>query len=235
MDSETMKCFIIAKNSKTEEDAQRTIYRSLLSLIENDVGVVYLNWKLQRVCRNISFEYKLSDLVGLCTDFMSDGKVTLCFQNPRQELLVNADRLDLSMFLAQLNDLINSRHLDIALDGNINPEFSNIIALEHFYRQNLNAKYLTALVLENCVISYMPVDLGNLPISYLSLTSCTINTSRERHNTFWNWMSEDTIRKTLTTLKMNSVGLKVLPFEMIYLNKLQTLSLAKNNLVSRLG
>ncbi|VVC43936.1 Leucine-rich repeat domain, L domain-like [Cinara cedri] len=229
MEIEAMKCFVIAKNPG--KNTKLTVYRSSLSLTENESGVVFLSWKYQRVCRNISREYKLVDLVGLFTDLVSDGKVAFCFRNPREELLVNADQPDdLNLFLIDLDVVISSRHLDISLDRHFNPEFSRFISVEHFDRTNLDAKHLSTVILENCVLSSMPIDIGNLPISYLSLSGCTINTQQRE---FWDWMSMDTISKTLIIFEMNSIGLNALPFEIFYLSKLQTLSVAKNNLVGR--
>lgn len=85
--------------------------------------------------------------------------------------------------------------------------------------------------MENCVLPNLPVHIGHLPIVYLSLSGSKLGMSQYDRDTLWDWMTVDTIDKTLTTLKMDAIGLQTLPFEIMHLKKLQTLSIAKNKLV----
>jgi len=104
-------------------------------------------------------------------------------------------------------------------------------AVGRFDRRILNMKHLSTLVLEGCTLLPLPVELGDLPIKYLSLSLSNISFLPPNSIPFWNWMCGDTIGDTLITLKMDSINLRLLPFEIMFLKNLQTLSVAGNSLV----
>lgn len=111
------------------------------------------------------------------------------------------------------------------------PGSSEFVAVDHFDKRIINMKQLNKLVLENCALSSLPLEMGHLPISYLSLTGSTLSTLRRDQDIFWDWMTLSTINSTLKTLKMDSVGMENVPFEIKFLKNLETLSVAKNKLV----
>jgi len=96
----------------------------------------------------------------------------------------------------------------------------------------LNIVYLRTVALENCDLSYLPAGIGNLPIVSLSLNGSKLNMPDRGGNYVWDWMTKDIICRTLNEFKMNSIGLKKLPFEIIHLKKLYSLSVSNNALVS---
>lgn len=117
------------------------------------------------------------------------------------------------------------------LSNRFDPGSFEFVADTHFDKRILNMKHLNRLILENCNLPTLPIDIGNLPIEYLSLTGSKLATTQIEQDTFWNWMSMNTISNTLDTLKMDSVDLKVLPFETLFLKNLRSLSVSNNSLV----
>jgi Leucine-rich repeat (LRR) protein len=93
----------------------------------------------------------------------------------------------------------------------------------------LNMRNLTTLTMENCDLPSIPVEIGRLSIKYLDISGSKLPINQD---TFWNWTSVTVICGTLTTLKINSIGITRLPFEIMFLKNLQILSANKNKLVS---
>jgi hypothetical protein len=189
--------------------------------------------------------YDIAMLEDIYYKYIKERKMGLEFKVPRQLLLIIADDKDMLYLLYhQLIDIINgknvvigTRHLLNTASGNFNHNLDystkplEFVAINRFDNSLLNMKHLGKLVLENCDLPTIPAEIGSLPIRYLSMSGSKLPTSRFNQNTFWNWMSMDTVCGTLLTLKMDSVGLKSLPFEILFLKNLQTLSAAKNMLV----
>jgi len=189
--------------------------------------------------------YKVANIDKVHSKFVNDGKLGLRFKQPQHLLLIQAeDKKMLKMFLHQIQDILNgknviiaSRHMPKAVPPKkevvnpLDPETLEYTAINRFDKRILNMNNLNKLVMENCILPSLPVHIGNLPISYLSLSFSDLNAPLQYdRDTYWNWMSMDTISNTLTTLKMDSIGMKIFPFEIFFLRNLETLSVAKNKL-----
>lgn len=189
--------------------------------------------------------YKILDLAEVHTKCINEGKLGMRFKQPKHLVLLQADdKKMLHLFIRQIQDISNGKEVSIGarlmpkivppkkdnvnLYNPMNIEFS---AVGYFDNRILNMRNLKKLVLDNCVLSTIPEQLGNLPITYLSLSGASLATTQYDQDTQWNWMSKNTIGNTLKTLKMDSNNLKALPFEMLYLKNLHTLSINKNHLV----
>lgn len=191
-----------------------------------------------------SIDYKMTDLDQVHSKFVKEGKLSMRFKQPRHLLLLQADdKKMLLVFLRQIQDIVSGKKVNIGTrqmpksvpakkDVNrFDPSALEFIAIKQFDRRLLNMRHLSRLVLENCNLPSLPAQIGHLPIKYLSLMSSKLAKTQYDRDTFWDWMTIDTIGDTLSTLKMDSLGLKILPFEMMYLQNLQHLSLTKNELV----
>jgi len=100
------------------------------------------------------------------------------------------------------------------------------------YALEFNFDILTNLVLENVGVRCL-VGLENMThLRSISLSGSELGKTRREKDTFWNWMSLKNIGKSLTILLIDNVDLRVVPFEMQNLTKLETLSMAHNKLVS---
>jgi len=98
--------------------------------------------------------------------------------------------------------------------------------------QNFNPTHLRMIALENCNLPHLPEGIGHLTLSSLSLNGSRLNMSKYGQDLFWDWMTKNNISTSLNVLEMNSIGLNKLPFEIIHLKRLQTLSVSNNRLVS---
>jgi len=184
-------------------------------------------------------------LENIYCKFLEEKKIGLEFREPRQALLIVADdKKMLYMFYRQLKDIIagknviiGTRHMPKTVpaknDVNIrfNPMCVEFVAVNSFDSRVLNMTLLNKLVLENCDLPTIPEQTGHLPIKYLSISNSKLATTQYDQDIFWNWASKATICNTLTTLKMDSIGLKSLPLEISFLRNLRTLSASNNNLV----
>lgn len=189
--------------------------------------------------------YKMSDLDKMFTKCLNERKFGLQFKHPSHLVLIVADDLNmLKMFHRQLQDIIDGKNVNISkrlmpktlstknVVNKFDPKSTQFIAIDGFDRRILNMTNLSRLYLNDCIISTLPEQLGHLPITYFSISGCKLPTSSAYdRDTLWNWTSKDTICKTLTTLKMDSIELNKLPFEILFLTNLDTLSVAKNKLV----
>jgi len=184
-------------------------------------------------------------LQNIYHNFIQEGKMGLEFSEPRQALLIVCeDKRLLYLFFRQLKNIINGNDVIIStcqmpknvpaknkLINRFDPSSLQFVAVSRFDNRVLNMRHLSKLVLEDCDLPTIPVQIGHLPIKYLSITGSKLPTSENEQDVFWNWTSVTTICSTLTTLKMDSVGIKKLPFEIFFLKNLQTLSASNNSLV----
>jgi len=189
--------------------------------------------------------YKLTMLQNIYHSFIKEGKIGLEFSEPRQALLIVCeDKRLLYLFYRQLKNIIDGKDVIMSTHqmpktvpakhqfiNRFHPSTLEFIADGFFDKRILNMRHLSKLVLENCDLPTIPAQIGNCPIKYLSISGSKIPTSQDELDVFWNWTYSTTICNTLKTLKMDSIGLKKLPFEIFFLKNLQTLSASNNSLV----
>lgn len=228
-------------NLEPGSSKRRPLRSCLLSKKVNGNYYVCVKNSMYPSCIN----YRMADLDQVHSKFAAEGKLSMRFKLPRHLVLVQADDVNaLNMFLRQVRDIVNGKNVVIGtrqmpktvpakkdVSNRFDPSSAEFVAVDRFDRRILNMRHLNKLLLENCVLPNLPTQIGHLPIAYLSLSGSKLAASRYDQDTIWDWMSSDTITSTLTTLKMDSVGLLTLPFEISFLRKLQTLSVANNKLV----
>ncbi|KAF0767941.1 leucine-rich repeat and death domain-containing protein 1-like [Aphis craccivora] len=202
-------------------------YRTVV-LIEKQNGlyVVFVNMSTYEV----QISYLLTDLKGVVS---YDKKVVLKFQHPEHEMLVMTGDIDTAKkFKEDLISLAKSLnlHIEELFPHSILSHFGSIVGCHTL--QNMDVSTLRIIALENCYLPNLPEGLGNLTISSLSLNGSKLNIPTCGINTVWNWMTKRKISTSLNVLEMNSMGLERLPFEIIYLKRIQALSVSNNKLVS---
>lgn len=189
--------------------------------------------------------YRVAHLDNVYTKEAARGKISLLFKRPKHRVVLLADNVNmLNLFLHQLHNIIRSKNVvtrakqmlisNLAVKD-ITNRFSltstEFVAIDHFDRRILNIINLNKLVLENCVLPNLPEQIGDLPLAFLSLSGSTLGASQYERDTLWDWMSVNTINQTLKTLHMDSINLMILPFEILFLKNLETLSISNNKLV----
>ncbi|VVC43715.1 Leucine-rich repeat,Leucine-rich repeat domain, L domain-like,Leucine-rich repeat, typical subtype [Cinara cedri] len=191
-----------------------------------------------------SITYDLAELENVHHKFIKQGKLGLRFEQPNHLVLIKSDDKPLlELFLMQIQNIVIKRPVVIATRhmprtippkkkcvNRFNPMSREFVAINRFDNRVLNMKQLNYIVLENCDVPSLPIDVGNLPIAYLSLSNSKLATTQYEQDIFWNWMSMNTISNTLKTLRLDHVDLRVLPFETLFLKNLETLSVSNNNL-----
>lgn len=184
-------------------------------------------------------------LQNIYHNYLKDGKLGLEFNEPRQTLLIVCqDKRMLYMFYRQIKSIIDGKNVLIGsrqmpktipakkdLINRFDPMSLNFVAVKRFDNRVLNMRHLSRLVLQNCDLQTLPIEIGHLPIKYLSISGSKLPTLQHELDMFWNWTSINTICQSLTILKMDSIGLRKLPFEIVFLKNLRTLSASNNNLV----
>ncbi|XP_026819895.1 uncharacterized protein LOC113558598 [Rhopalosiphum maidis] len=185
--------------------------------------------------------FNLAMVKKIYHQFVADGKMGLEFIEPKKILMIDSqDKSDVYTLYTQIKDIVDGKKVNIAtcqmpktvsnkkaVVNRFDPTALKFVAVDRFDNRVLNMRHLTTLVLENCELPTIPVEVGSLPITYLSISDSKLPTNQD---TFWNWTSITTICDTLTTLKMDSIGITRLPFEITFLKNLQTLSTTKNEL-----
>ncbi|XP_025203250.1 uncharacterized protein LOC112600278 [Melanaphis sacchari] len=184
--------------------------------------------------------YDIAMLEKILYKNIKERKMGLLFKDPKQVLMATADSSEmLYLFYRQLNDIIDGKNIIIGKRHNLpkiehNENCYNLVRYSNPLDSNvfdnilLKINHLSKIVMENCDLPKIPINIGNLPIRYLSISGSNIPTSQFDQNIYWNWMSMKTISCTLVVLKINAIGLKLLPFELLFLKNLQSLSASKN-------
>lgn len=188
--------------------------------------------------------YNLAMLHTMYFKFIHEGKMGLEFRDPRQALLISCeDKKMINMFFRQVQNIVAGKNVVIGkrqmpkmvpakkdLTNRFDPMALEFVAVNRFDNRLLNMRNLSKLVLENCDLPTIPIQIGHLPIKYLSISGSKLSTSQYEQDIFWNWTSIPIICDTLTTLKIDSLDLKKLPFEIFFLKNLTTLSACNNRL-----
>lgn len=239
---------LISINDHSHPSAGASLRRPLRSwLMTQKIGDAYF------VCVKNSehpatFRYGIAYLERVHNRFVSEGKLSLLFRRPRHMVTVRTDDARmLRLFLNQIQDIVGGKDVKIgsrpmpktlcakktppAPPNSLDPMTTEFVAFKRFDPRILNMRHLNKLVLENCVLPNLPEQIGHLPLVYVSLSGSRLGASRYDCDTLWDWMTTGTICNTLKTLKMDSVGLNTLPFEIMFLGNLQTLSVNDNRLV----
>lgn len=181
--------------------------------------------------RAVQKRYELKELVGICTDDAFPDRVALKFKSHNHNVILLYD------FHNRIRDILSFIHEYVALSNqeHIINKACKIDMGSYSCMKRYTIKYdydiLTNLVLENVNLRCL-VGLENIPhLQTVSLSGSELGKTLMEKETFWNWMSLKNVGKSVTTLLMDNVDLKVVPFEMQNMTKLETLSMAHNKLV----
>lgn len=189
--------------------------------------------------------YKVLNLHSIFFVFLKEGRLGLQFKKPEEILYIECqNKRLLFMFYCALMHIVNGKdvfidenqtpdtvHLNNAVIDHFDPYANEFIAVDGFDNRILNMRCLSTLVLQDCKSLVLPEEIGHLPIKNLNISGSQMPTSQYVQDIYWNWTSKPTIGGTLTTLMMDTVSLKRLPFEILHLKRLQTLSVNNNKLV----
>lgn len=188
------------------------------------------------------FNYLVSDLDKVDTKKAAKGKLCLLFKRPKHRVQLQADDANmLNLFLHQLKYFVSNikkvtrdrqgLKTILAQKDRFSPAPTEYVAINHFDQRILSLMNLNKLVLENCVLPNLPEQIGHLPLAFLSLSYSELGASQYERDTLWDWMTVNTIQDTLKILHMDSISLRRLPFEILFLKNLETLSVSANDLV----
>lgn len=219
--------------------------RPLRSYVTSEMvdGSYYLCVKNSMYPNNI--RYKLDDLDKMHSRFVSEGKLSFCFNQPRHLVLLQGDdKKAVLELMTEIQKIMNGEKVNVTKQempkdvvskkkviDMFSPECLKFIVIDQFDSRILNMRNLKRLIMEKCSLPFLPEQIGDLPIEYLSLTGSDITATQPNRDTYWNWMCAERISNTLTTLKLDCLGLSSLPFELMYLKNLEILSLGFNSLV----
>jgi hypothetical protein len=189
--------------------------------------------------------YKVFNLAMLNTIYFElDGTMKLEFKEPKVLLSIYSEdnNIEVNMFYHHIKSIHEGKEVIIArrlipqsvsstkaVMTHLDLLAFEFVSVDRFDNRLLNMRNLTTLTMENCDLPSIPVEIGRLSIKYLDISGSKLPINQD---TFWNWTSVTVICGTLTTLKINSIGITRLPFEIMFLKNLQILSANKNKLVS---
>jgi len=182
--------------------------------------------------RSIQTEYKLEELVGLYTDDAYPDRVALKFRSHKHNVvLLCSVHTHIQNILSFIHEYIALNDQDHIINNGYKLDMGSFSCMKR-YTLDFDFEILSNLVLENVGVRCL-VGLENMPhLRSISLSGSELGKTRREKDTFWNWMSLKNIGKSLTVLLIDNVDLRVVPFEMQNLTKLETLSMAHNKLVS---
>lgn len=233
-----VRCSLTIQDLNSPQSKGRSLKSCVMTKKVNDKYYVCVK---NSMYPNIKF-FNLAMLKNLYNKFITEGKMGLEFRDPKQVLLIDSKhKSEVLMFYTHIKAIVDGKNVKIsthkmpktvsikkAVINRFDPTAIEFIAVDRFDNRVLNMRHLSTLVLEKCDLPTIPVEIGRLPIKYLSISGSKLPTNQD---TFWNWMSITKICNTLTVLKMDSIGMKKLPFEIMFLKNLQTLSATNNSLV----
>lgn len=232
-----VRCSLAIQDLNTPQSKGRPLKSCVMTKKVNDKYYVCVK---NSMYPNIKF-FNLAMLKNLYNKFITEGKMGLEFRDPKQVLLIDSKhKSEVLMFYTHIKAIVDGKNVKIsthqmpktvsikkAVINRFDPTAIEFIAVDRFDNRILNMRLLSTLVLEKCDLPTIPVEIGHLPIKYLSISGSKLPTNQD---TFWNWTSITKICDTLTILKMDSIGMKKLPFEIMFLKNLQTLSATNNSL-----
>ncbi|KAL9922989.1 leucine-rich repeat protein 1 [Glossina fuscipes] len=205
--------------------------------------------------------YKIyNNVEKIFTKFLQDGKATISFREPAENLLIKCDPIQLKGFLQTLKlglegkGSINLR-VNIAATTGIPQKSQPKIKMTITNRGDYpikgfprTLKQLTVTGIQLCKITFEICTLKNLTVlnlSYnniekiplelgrLSLTQLDISNNQLCADKSWLWLNSKTLRESLKELDFSANKLVFFPRPLIKLENLVTLKL-NNNLIKRL-
>lgn len=172
--------------------------------------------------------YRLADLDGL---WSKRRFLALRFRSPKHQILARTDDpMKVTRFVKVLTTAIKGLRVKPSLDSGYDPPMDRYTSPASFDRRDLNFSYVSTLILEHCAVPELTV--GPAPIAHISLSNSTLGANEAECDCFFDWMTSDAVTRSLEVLEMNNCKLDKLPYELLYLQKLNTLSVAGNKLVS---
>jgi hypothetical protein len=186
--------------------------------------------------------FNLAMLNKIYHKFVAEGKMGLEFKEPKQLLSIDSqNKTEVNMLYSHIKAILEGKKVNIAtrpmpksvsstkaVINHFDIMAVEFVCVDRFDNRLLNMRHLTTLTLEKCDLPTIPIEIGRLSIKYLDISGSKLPINQD---TFWNWTSMTVICGTLITLKINSIGITRLPFEIMFLKNLQTLSATKNKLV----
>ncbi|XP_026818413.1 leucine-rich repeat-containing protein 69-like [Rhopalosiphum maidis] len=195
--------------------------------------------------KNIMFPhdkcFNLAMLNKIYHKFVAEGKMGLEFKEPKHLLSIDSkNKTEVNMLYTHIKAIVEGKKVNIAtrqmpksmsstkaVVNHFDLMALEFVAVNRFDNRVLNMRHLTTLTLKKCDLPTIPIEIGRLKLKYLDISGSKLPINQD---TFWNWTSMTVICDTLITLKMDSIGIKRLPFEIMFLKNLQTLSATKNKL-----
>uniref|UniRef100_A0A2S2NAF1 Uncharacterized protein n=1 Tax=Schizaphis graminum TaxID=13262 RepID=A0A2S2NAF1_SCHGA len=181
--------------------------------------------------RNVQSHYNLNELSGVYTDKAYPDRLAMRFKDQRKTLIVLChDKTHIRNILLYVNEFLDLNNKTQLVNGAYRLDMGSFSCLKRFNFQEI--KYnVTNLILENVVVCTLKGLTTMSHIQCISLSGSTLGRTPLEKETFWNWMTFPNIEDSLTVLLMDSINLTTVPFEMQYLHKLQSLSMADNKLL----
>lgn len=225
--------FAITKDLTTGENIHNSL-NSLMVLHNTDPLNDALYLINDAFCLYDHILYMVKNIDGFFDKELNTGWLAIRFSEPKHMIIMNSQK-DYNLFQEWFYDpllVCIKRNCNMtALEREFDTKFTDFLSPGRFDRNTMDIGCLSTIILEGVDLPYLPENLGHTPISYLSISSSKLGLSNYEPETFWDWMSLSIIRNTLKVLEMNSNGLEELPFEIVFLRELTTLSVSRNKLV----
>lgn len=175
-------------------------------------------------------EFNLEELSGLYTDDAYPDRLAVRFSEQKKNVIVLCQDLEhiqtILFFIRRYMTLNDWTHI-------VNDEYKfDMGSFSCLKRYDFGSTKGNITNLKNVVVSSLKVLTTMSHMKCISLTGSTLGRTPFEKDTFWNWMNYPNIEDSLTVLLLDSINLTEVPFELQYLSKLETLSMAHNNLVS---
>jgi len=177
-------------------------------------------------------EFNLKELSGFYTDDAYPDRLAVRFSEQKKNVIVLCQDLEhiqtILFFIRRYMTLNDWNHI---VNDEYKFDMGSFSCLKRYDFKSTKDN-ITNLILENVVVSSLKGLTSMSHIKCINLSGSTLGRTPFEKDTFWNWMNYPNIEDSLTVLLLDSINLTEVPFELQYLSKLKTLSMAHNNLVS---